>query len=162
MRFHIGHALRMQVLLLGGSQKAPGAIHFADLGFRLMSRWVWVKIKPPGDRWFWSILPFTRVPLGYPFVTHSQIDPFGFGPFPSQGKTQKELSAGHLLGRTGTTLGCIFFGLFYIYICARHPYPYPCACTHTDTHVYISRIYIYICTLCMHIFSVEFKTFRAW
>ena len=23
--------------------------------------WVWVKIKPPGDRRFWSMLPVTRV-----------------------------------------------------------------------------------------------------
>ena len=37
------------------------------------SIWVWVKIKPPGDRRFWSIFPFARVPLGYPFLTHSHL-----------------------------------------------------------------------------------------
>ena len=39
----------------------------------LSNIWVWVKIKPPGDRRFWSIFPFTRVPLGYSFLTHSHI-----------------------------------------------------------------------------------------
>ena len=30
-------------------------------------KWVWVKIKPPGDRRFSSLVPFTRVPFwGYP------------------------------------------------------------------------------------------------
>ena len=27
--------------------------------------WVWVKIKPPGDRRFWSMFPLTRVPLWF-------------------------------------------------------------------------------------------------
>ena len=35
-----------------------------------MLRWVWVKIKPPGDHRFWSMLPFTRIP----FWVHS-FDP---------------------------------------------------------------------------------------
>ena len=31
------------------------------------SIWVWVKIQPPGDRRFYSLFPFTRVPFwGYP------------------------------------------------------------------------------------------------
>ena len=30
--------------------------------------WLWVKIKPPGDRRFWSIFPFTRVPFWAPIV----------------------------------------------------------------------------------------------
>ena len=28
--------------------------------------WVWVKIKPPGDHTFWSMLPLTRVPFWVP------------------------------------------------------------------------------------------------
>ena len=28
--------------------------------------WVWVKIKPPGDYRFWSMLPLARVPFGVP------------------------------------------------------------------------------------------------
>ena len=33
----------------------------------LETTWVWVKIKPPGDRRFWSMFPLTRVPFGgYP------------------------------------------------------------------------------------------------
>ena len=32
------------------------------------SKWVWVKIKPPGDRRFWSMLPLTRVPFWVPIL----------------------------------------------------------------------------------------------
>ena len=35
--------------------------------------WVWVKIKPPGDRRFWSMFPLTRVPFGVPI-----FDPLPF------------------------------------------------------------------------------------
>ena len=27
---------------------------------------LWVKIKPPGDRRFWSLVPFSRVPFWVP------------------------------------------------------------------------------------------------
>ena len=30
------------------------------------NRWVWVKMKPPGDRRFWSMCTLTRVPFGVP------------------------------------------------------------------------------------------------
>ena len=40
--------------------------------FEAANKWVWVKIKPAGDRGFRSMLPLTRVPL-YPFLTHSHI-----------------------------------------------------------------------------------------
>ena len=30
--------------------------------------WVWLKIKPPGDRRFWSMVPFTRVPFWVPHM----------------------------------------------------------------------------------------------
>ena len=30
--------------------------------------WVWVKIKPPGDRRFWSMFPLTRVPFEVPIL----------------------------------------------------------------------------------------------
>ena len=35
--------------------------------------WVWVKIKPLGDRRFQSMFPFTRVHFGYLFFTHSHF-----------------------------------------------------------------------------------------
>ena len=28
--------------------------------------WGWLKIKPPGDRRFWSMFPLTRVSFGFP------------------------------------------------------------------------------------------------
>ena len=34
------------------------------LSYRL--KWVWVKIKPPGDRRCWSMFPLARVPFGVP------------------------------------------------------------------------------------------------
>ena len=36
--------------------------------------WVWVKIQPPGDRGFWSMLPLTRVPFWVPIC-----DPHPYG-----------------------------------------------------------------------------------
>ena len=33
-----------------------------------VSNWVWVKIKPLGDRRFWSMFPLTRVPFGVPIL----------------------------------------------------------------------------------------------
>ena len=38
-------------------------------------RWVWVKIKPPGDRKFWSLVPFTRFPFKVP-IFDPQPDAF--------------------------------------------------------------------------------------
>ena len=36
--------------------------------------WVWVKIKPPGDRRLLSLFPFTRVPVGVPiFVPQPRV-----------------------------------------------------------------------------------------
>ena len=42
-----------------------------------VSIWVWVKIKPPGDHRFWSMLPLTRASLfGVTlFLTHSLMAP---------------------------------------------------------------------------------------
>ena len=39
----------------------------------LANVWVWVKIKPPGHRKFWSIFPLTIVPFGVLFLTHSRL-----------------------------------------------------------------------------------------
>ena len=41
--------------------------------------WVWVKMKPPGDRRFWSMLPLTRVPFGVPIF---DPQPHDRGEFP--------------------------------------------------------------------------------
>ena len=37
-------------------------------------KWVWVKIEPPGDRRFWSMFPFTRIPFGV-HMLDSQSNP---------------------------------------------------------------------------------------
>ena len=34
-----------------------------ELGTWKIHNWVWVKMKPPGDRRFWSMFPLTRVPF---------------------------------------------------------------------------------------------------
>ena len=44
-------------------------------GFHPSTVWVWVKIKPPGDRLSLSWVPFTRVPCWVPIV-----DPQPYGP----------------------------------------------------------------------------------
>ena len=37
--------------------------------------WVWVKIKPPGDRRFWFMCPFTRIPFWVHVFDHSHSGP---------------------------------------------------------------------------------------
>ena len=63
-------------------------------------KWVWVKIKPPGDRRFWSRFPFTRVPFEVPI----------FDPHPNEGrkadlglKHQSPLTVVGLDGHCGVT-----------------------------------------------------------
>ena len=42
--------------------------------------WVWVKIKPPGNRRFWSMFPLTRAThFGYLFLSHTHIPLGWFG-----------------------------------------------------------------------------------
>ena len=42
--------------------------------------WVWVKIKPPGDRRFWSLFQFaSEFHFGYLFLTHSHVVLLCFG-----------------------------------------------------------------------------------
>ena len=73
--------------------------------------WVWVKIKPPGDRTFQSMLPFTRVPFWvlYLFLTHSHVDleslEWSMSSPPAQGigtrepRTAPRTRVGELLGK---------------------------------------------------------------
>ena len=35
-------------------------------GERTWGKWVWVKVKPPQNRRFWSMCPLTGVPFGEP------------------------------------------------------------------------------------------------
>ena len=34
----------------------------------IFTKWMWVKITPPGDRRFWSMFPLARVPFGVPIL----------------------------------------------------------------------------------------------
>ena len=44
-----------------------------DFQFPAVGKRVWVKISPPGDGRFESLVPFTRIHFGYLLLTHSQI-----------------------------------------------------------------------------------------
>ena len=50
------------------SSSLDGCLNLAVGGWRAGQNptWVWVKIKPPGDHRFWSMLPLTRVPFWVP------------------------------------------------------------------------------------------------
>ena len=54
-------------------------------------KWVWVKMNPPGDGGFDTLIPFTRVPFGYLFLTHSQMG----------GHESQELMSGRVVVTTG-------------------------------------------------------------
>ena len=59
---HIYVYIYIYILMLGLDQKIPSEPFLGTL-VPLHSTWVWVKIKPPGDRRFWSMFPLTRVPF---------------------------------------------------------------------------------------------------
>ena len=46
----------------------PTASMLAGGGYRLVWKWLWVKIKQEGLRRFWSMFPLPRVPFWYRFV----------------------------------------------------------------------------------------------
>ena len=54
--------------------ESPSAARLLAKYTEHVSRWPWVKIKPPEVRRFYSMLPCTRVPFRvYPFLTHNQM-----------------------------------------------------------------------------------------
>ena len=50
------------VASLTGSTEVPPKTTQEEVVFA-KAVWVWVKIKPPGDRRFWSMFPFTMIPF---------------------------------------------------------------------------------------------------
>ena len=65
--------------LLGGGCALPptelgGGGGWGGWGVGWVARsWVWLKIKEPGLRKFWSLVPFAKVPFRYMFFSHSQL-----------------------------------------------------------------------------------------
>ena len=60
----------------GGSSPGPCrrlALRFACGDVSRCPIWVWVKIKAPGDRRFWSMFPLTRVRFWAPIFDHSHV-----------------------------------------------------------------------------------------
>ena len=74
----------MGQMVLYTSGKPPKESTFSPHGNKkfLMVIWVWVKIKPQGDRSFKSLFPYTRVPCRAPiFDPQPNWDADAIGPF---------------------------------------------------------------------------------